>query len=114
MNFSGISSKQAWDSENPWRHVAKWRERITEAPFKDPAFLERDETLWTAGALLALHRSQREQAWISPLSRLFGPVPPFSERLEWHDLMTAELQLFFEVGLSSPCAYRQWLRDHLD
>jgi hypothetical protein len=40
-------------SDDPRRHLTAWRTRIAAAELKrgsDPAFLDRDETLWTAGA----------------------------------------------------------------
>lgn len=102
------------ESVDPERHVQKWRKRIADAPFKDASFLHRDETLWTAGALLAVHRQSNASAsWRHIASQLFGPVPPTTERCEWSDLISDDLTLFFEVGLSSPHTYRQWLREHL-
>ena len=44
--------------EDPERHLKAWRSRVAEAPSKDPSFLHRDETLWTAGGLLALQTSK--------------------------------------------------------
>jgi hypothetical protein len=100
--------------EDPSRHLAKWKHRIAEAPSKDPSYLHRDETLWTAGALLAIHRGQSPAVlWRRVMSLLFGPIPPTAERLEWKDLVADELELFFEVGLPSPISYRTWLSHHL-
>src|SRR3954452_24800593 len=102
------------EGEDPQRHLRKWRERIAAAPSKDSSYLDRDETLWTAGALLHVHRDgQARERWGVLLSTLFGPVPPLVERTEWADLLDGELNLFFEVGLPSPLRYRHWLRDHL-
>lgn len=53
------------DSEDPERHLKAWRGRITDVAAKaskDPAFLYRDETMWTAGGLLALQRSKDHRA----------------------------------------------------
>jgi hypothetical protein len=102
------------ESEDPERHLASWRKRIEIAPDKDPAFLERDETLWTAGALLAVRHGARTSHWISLFRDLFGPVPPTTERLDWDMLITDDMRLFFEVGLPSPLAYRTWLSQPLD
>jgi len=102
------------ESEDPRRHLRAWEKRIEDAPSKDPAFLDRDETLWTAGALLAVHQGAPVWSWVKLFVDLFGSVPPVPERLEWTDLITEELQVFFEVGLSSPIRYREWLRDHLE
>jgi hypothetical protein len=103
------------EGEDPERFLKKWRERIAQAPTKDPSFLHRDETLWTAGALLAIHRHPDQQKlWREVMVSLFGPVSPTPERLEWSDLVAGELRLFFEVGLPSPEPYRRWLSEHLD
>jgi hypothetical protein len=100
--------------EDPLRHLAKWKHRISEAPSKDPSFLQRDETLWTAGALLAIHRSAHPAAlWRKVMALLFGPIPPTTERIDWSDLVGERLELFFEVGLPSPISYRRWLSEHL-
>lgn len=102
------------DAEQPRQRLERWQKRIADAPSKDPAFLHRDETLWTAGALLAVHRHpDHHERWRSLLAHLFGSVPPIPERLEWSDLLDGRLELFFEVGLSSPGAYRSWLGEHL-
>jgi hypothetical protein len=120
LPYSAVELRQHFvgsdiDGEDPERHFARWRSRIAAAPEKDPSFLHRDETLWTAGALLAVHRhADRVARWQGIMANLFGPIPSTRERLEWSDLLDADLNLFFEVGLSSPHAYRAWLRDHLD
>jgi hypothetical protein len=96
------------------RHLKRWRTRIADAPSKDPAFLHRDETLWTAGGLLAVHRhAVAAERWCSLLSLLFGPHPPTQQLHSWRDLLEGELELFFEVGLSSPARYRAWLSERL-
>jgi hypothetical protein len=103
------------DGEDPERHLKRWRSRIAAAPAKDPSFLHRDETLWTAGALLAVQRQANSvDLWLAVMSQLFGPIPPTGERLEWSDLLGSDLKLFFEVGLPSPPGYRAWLGEHLD
>jgi hypothetical protein len=102
--------------EEPERHLNAWKKRISDAAARinDPTFLDRDETLWTAGALLAIHRSANSNGqWREVLIRLFGSLPPIGEQLGWDDLLDGDLRLFFEVGLSSPAGYRAWLRDHL-
>jgi hypothetical protein len=102
------------DGEDPERHLKRWRSRIAAAPAKDPSFLHRDETLWTAGALLGVQRQTNSvDLWRAVLSQLFGPIPPTGERLEWSDLLSSDLELFFEVGLPSPPRYRAWLAEHL-
>jgi hypothetical protein len=44
------------DGENPEKFLTKWHKRIDEAPSKDPSWLQRDETLWTANALMAIQQ----------------------------------------------------------
>jgi hypothetical protein len=98
-------------------HVAKWRKRIDEARVQqaeDPSFLYRDETLWTAGALLGVDRHvDRRARWHSLLARAFGPSPPLDEPASWENFLDGRFELYFEVGLSSPAAYRRWLQEHL-
>jgi hypothetical protein len=101
--------------EDPERHLKASRSRVAEAPSKDASFLHRDETLWTAGGLLAVQTSDNYvERWRAVLGRLFGAVPPTAERLEWGDLVQPDLKRFFEVGLPSPVAYRSWLAAHLE
>jgi hypothetical protein len=98
----------------PPQHLASWKKRIDDAPGRDPAFIHRDETLWTAGALLAVHRTpDRAAAWRALAERTFGGDPPPSAARSWDDLLGDDLELYFEVGLASPRTYREWLRDEL-
>jgi hypothetical protein len=97
-------------------HLAAWRVRIHDAASKldDPAYLHRDETLWTASALLAVHRpSDRRERWRRVLVRAFGEQPPLDESVSWEAFLDGELKLLLEVGLSSPETYRRWLSDRL-
>jgi hypothetical protein len=93
--------------------LAAWRKRISDEPAKvqdDPSFLYRDETLWTAGGLLAVHRHpEASKRWESVLRRAFGDQPPLDEATTWPEMLDGELRLWFEVGLSSPTDYREWL-----
>jgi hypothetical protein len=102
------------EGERPERFLTKWRKRIADASSKDPAWLERDETLWTANALMAMQRkadcADRSKAI---MAKPIGPVPPTTERLDWSDLLPPDLELFFEVHLPSPLPYRCWLSHHL-
>ncbi len=99
---------------HPDRHLTRWRRRLEEAPRKDPSFLHRDETLWTAGALLAVHHgANRRAGWRAIMETVFGGRPPTPEGVGWDDLLGEDLELFFEVGLSSPRSYRVWLSEHL-
>ena len=104
--------------DDPLRHLAAWRARIAAAELKresDPAFLDRDETLWTAGALLAVHRHpDARDRWRRILTQVLGDTPPIDEPLGWDELLGDRMRLFFEVGLPSPPAYSAWLREHLD
>jgi hypothetical protein len=103
------------EGTDPERHLTKWRARIAEAHFKDTAYLERDETLWTAGALLAVHRADDAlERWRSLLELVFGAAPSVAGRRAWSDLISGQVQLFFEVGLRSPEPYRTWLSEHLE
>jgi hypothetical protein len=103
------------EGENPEKYLTKWRERIAKAPSKDPDWLERDETFWTANALMAIYqKADCADRWRVIMSKLFGPIPPTTKRLEWSDLVRPDLRLFFEVGLPSPLPYRSWLSNHLD
>jgi hypothetical protein len=97
------------------RHTRAWTDRIERAEGKDPAFVARDETLWTAGALVPLHRCGNANLWRLLLTEAFGETPPVGEGATWSDLLGADdLRLFFEVGLSSPSAYRSWLSKNLE
>ena len=104
--------------DDPLRHLTAWRARIAAADLKresDPAFLDRDETLWTAGALLAIHRHpDARDRWRRLLTQVLGETPPIDEPLGWDELLGDRMRLFFEVGLPSPPAYSAWLREHLD
>ena len=103
---------------DPRRHLTAWRARIAAADLKlmsDPTYLERDETLWTAGALLAFHRHpDARDRWRRLLPLALGESPATAEPLTWDDLLGDGMRLFFEVGLPSPAAYSAWLREHLD
>jgi hypothetical protein len=64
------------EGENPEKYLTKWRERIAKAPSKDPDWLERDETFWTANALMAIHqKADCAGRWRVIMSKLFGPIP---------------------------------------
>jgi hypothetical protein len=106
------------EGENPEKFLTKWHNKIDEASSKDPAFLERDETLWTANALMAIQqKADCADRWQAIMAKLFGPVPPTTERLDWRNLLPLgppDLKLFFEVGLPSPPTYKTWLSEHLD
>jgi hypothetical protein len=100
---------------DPDRHTRAWSKRIADAATKDPAFVARDETLWTAGALVALHRSEDpSRSWRKLLITALGEKPPLTGEDSWDYLLAGdELELYFEVGLSSPRAYRTWLSQNL-
>jgi hypothetical protein len=100
-------------------HLKHLRERIEEWPAKcaagDCSWLERDEPFWTVNALMAIQQeADCADRWRAIMAKLFGPVPPTAERLEWGDLLQPDLQLFFEVALPSPRDYRSWLSRHPD
>jgi len=97
------------------KYTRAWAERVAQAGSKDPAFLARDETMWTAAALVAIHRSETpKQSWIRLLSDSLGGTPPFGDGESWDSLLGDEdLNLYFEVGLRSPARYREWLSQNL-
>jgi hypothetical protein len=102
--------------EDPDRHTRAWTTRIAQATSKDPAFVARDETLWTAGALVPLYRSSDpKEAWRRVLTAGFGEAPPVGDGASWGELLAGDdLQLYFEVGLSSPSSYRTWLSRNIE
>lgn len=105
---------EGW-GKNQDRYTQRWVERVADAADKDPAYLARDETLWTAGALVAVHRSENpKKIWRALLVKGFGEFPPVGAGASWDDLMAGDdLELYFEVGLRSPAAYREWLSSNL-
>lgn len=115
---SSSSTSSIWAAAATLRHLTAWRARIAAADLKresDPAFLDRDETLWTAGALLAIHHHpDARDRWRRLLTAVFGKTPPTDAPLGWDELLGDRMRLFFEVGLPSPPAYSAWLREHLD
>ena len=102
--------------KDPDRHTREWIKRVEQAADKDPAYLARDETLWTAGALVGVHRSENPRdTWRRLLMAGMGEEPPVGAGDSWEDLLAGDdLQLYFEVGLSSPAAYRSWLSENLE
>ncbi|MGH2951795.1 MAG: hypothetical protein ACRDKX_07115 [Solirubrobacterales bacterium] len=82
--------------------------------------IQKDETFWTAACLMAFFHagdpqgSDRGRAFAGLLERAFGPTPPLPDLDSWPACVAGGVELFFEVGLSSPQAYRDWLRKHLD
>ncbi len=100
--------------EGPERHLGRWEQRIAQAPTKDASFLYRDETLWTAGALIAVQRSPNAaRVWRKLCERLFGSKPPLEEGVSWSELLSGDNRLLLEVSLPSPLSYRTWLADNL-
>ena len=99
---------------DPDRHLAAWRARIAQASGKPDDFLDRDETMWTAGALIATHRStDRAASWASLLAMAFGPRPPIEGLDTWRECVDGDLRLYLEVGLRSPRRYQEYLGRHL-
>jgi hypothetical protein len=102
------------EAADPDRHLAAWRQRIAKAPSKEGDFLDRDETMWTAGALIAVQRSDdAPSSWARLLSTTFGPRPPIEAFNAWADCLAGDLRLYLEVGLPSPRRYQAYLRRHL-
>lgn len=99
---------------DPERHLAAWRARISQAATKPDDFLDRDETMWTAGSLVAAQRSDDPAAtWSSLLAPVFGPRPPIEGLDTWQECVAGDLRLFLEVGLPSPRRYQEFLRARL-
>jgi hypothetical protein len=70
--------------------------------------------MWTAGALVGVHRSDDRIAnWARLLSMTFGPRPPIEGDETWAQWLDGDLKLYLEVGLPSPRAYRDYLRRRL-
>jgi hypothetical protein len=111
QHFAPVKGEARGD---PDRHLAAWRKRIADARGRPADFLDRDETMWTAGALVAVHRSaEPSAAWERLLATTFGPRPPLDEPASWQACLDGDLDLYLEVGLSSPARYREFLRAHL-
>ncbi len=78
------------------------------------AQIEKDERIWVAAALMAVHYSDNRQAAICTLlRRCLGDTPPFAGKERWEDCFGPDTRLFFEVGLPSPSSYQHWLRTNL-
>jgi hypothetical protein len=76
--------------------------------------IEKDETFWTAATLLSFqHHPDAVGCWIELFTLAFGDVAPIPGPAGWEECLSGELKLYLEVGLSSPDAYRIWLREHL-
>jgi hypothetical protein len=102
------------EQSDPERHLKAWRQRIAAAADKPDDFLDRDETMWTAGSLVALHRSAEPAGnWERLLATAFGPRPPLDAPPTWQECLAGDLALYLEVGLSSPRRYQDHLRAHL-
>jgi hypothetical protein len=75
---------------------------------------EKDETFWTAAALMGFYRSDDPQARFADLLlRAFPDGPPAGDFADWEAALAGDLRLYFEVGLRSPEGYQNWLRKHL-
>ena len=78
------------------------------------AQIEKDERIWVAAALMAVHYSDDRQAAVCTLlRRCLGDTPPFAGKERWEDCFGPDTRLFFEVGLPSPSSYQHWLRTNL-
>jgi hypothetical protein len=78
--------------------------------------MEKDERFWVATALMTLYYADGGAARTEAFARLLelaglSPGPGFPR---WEDALADGLELYFEVRLSSPRRYRDWLRDHMD
>lgn len=112
------------DSCNIDKHVLKFKESIANyelfennlATNKDIRVIrqiEKDETFWTANALMTIfHSSNRLNELKSLLSLAFGDKPPLDNFQNWEDCLTGELHLFFEPNIPSPKEYLEWLKNN--
>jgi hypothetical protein len=114
------------EATNPERHLAYYRrslERLRnyESAGKsiDPNAvrrarqIEKDERFWVASALMALYHSTDRRGAFASLLAAANVAPP-STYPSWGDAFSGPLELFFEIGLNSPRAYRDHLRESLD
>jgi hypothetical protein len=79
--------------------------------------VEKDERFWVVAALMAIyHGPDRVRAFSALLDSAF-PNGPAMDGLTWADALVEDeepLQLYFEVNLPSPPAYRAWLADNIE
>jgi hypothetical protein len=110
---------------DPERHLAYYRESIsrvvahldraasTPAEVRRARQIEKDERFWVVASLMALyHSSNRRRAFSELLRRGQLNRPP--AHATWDDALDGRLHLWFEVGLTSPRAYREYLKSRLD
>jgi hypothetical protein len=110
---------------DPHRHLPYYRQSIERAaahldlPSPTPVDvrrarqIERDERFWVVASLMALYHGGNREAAFSQLLESAGLGPP-AEHGSWMDALHGDLQLAFEVGLSSPRTYREYLHSRLD
>jgi len=75
--------------------------------------IEKDETFWTASALMTIfHSPNRDVELKKLLTPAFGEVPPLDKFSSWDDCLKGQLHLFFEPNLPSPKVYLNWLKNN--
>jgi hypothetical protein len=110
---------------DPQKHLAYYRQSIERAaaylerPEGLPADvrrarqIEKDERFWVVASLMALYHGGNRETAFSQLLEAAGLRPP-AGHVDWMAALDGHLQLAFEVGLSSPRTYREYLRSQLD
>lgn len=78
--------------------------------------MEKDERFWVVAALMSLYHDtpDRTAAFAEVLERCHGLQLPIGGLSTWEDALRGPLELYFEVSLPSPPAYRKSLAGHLD
>lgn len=77
--------------------------------------IEKDETFWTASALMSIYHSPTRNSELKQLlTKAFGEQPPLSNFESWDDCLNGDLHLFFEPNIPSPQEYKNWLRENVD
>lgn len=81
---------------------------------KKPRQIEKDERFWTASCMMTVFHSVHRQQHLAELFTMaYGTTPPLSGLDSWKECFRDELNLFFEVDLPSPAAYKEWLFQNL-
>ena len=103
------------DSAKRYRaHVADLEAATDPREVRRARQIEKDETFWTAACLMRFYEaSNRQKLFAELLDRALDRGPDAVGYPTWTHALDGDLELFFEVGLSSPMAYREWLRDNL-
>jgi hypothetical protein len=122
-HFAPVAGEQRSD---PDRHLAYYKAAIERLAAHQQALgrsspgdikrarqIEKDERVWIVSALMALYHDQDPAAAFGHLLVAANLAPPGGHEV-WQAALRGELHLFFEVGLNSPRAYREYLSARLD